>query len=216
MNQEERTERSRKSILDAALKLFSHRGFRSTSIRDIAQEAEVSTGNVYHHFTDKDAIFEQLLGQYWKAIETPDFQFNTAMAAGFPDHLEEIGRGAHEMVRKWRPYIALIYVDVVEFDGKHIRKFYSEMARRYEKFLASHREQLHLDEKLRPGVDPVSAIMLASRVFLNYFSIEILFGVPNHFGQSTEEIISELSDLLRHGILKPEATPPKRRGPSAR
>ena len=57
MNQEERSQRSRAQVLDAALALFSHQGYRATSMREIADKAGVSTGNVYHHFKDKEAIF---------------------------------------------------------------------------------------------------------------------------------------------------------------
>ncbi len=44
--------------------------------------------------------------------------------------------------------------------------------------------------------------MLASRVFLNYFAVEILFGVRNHFGKNSEEALREIADVLRHGMLK--------------
>jgi AcrR family transcriptional regulator len=204
MNQEERSQRSRAQILEAALKLFSHQGYRATSIRDIADAAKVSTGNVYHHFADKEAIFHELLGQYWSAIENAAFPFNVALAEGFPGHLETIGHGARDMIKQWRRHIALIYVDVVEFDGKHIRRFYADMAKRFEAFLEKNKARLDLEHQLRPGVSPVSAVMLVSRVFLHYFSIEILFGVPNHFGHSTDQVVSELSDLLRYGMLRPE------------
>lgn len=202
MNQETRTQRSRKQILAAALKLFSHQGYRATSIRDIATGARLSTGNVYHHFKDKEEIFLELLNQDRAAIADPHFVFNEALAEGFPDNLEMVGYGARESVKQWRRHVALIYVDVVEFDGKHIRKFYTDMARRFESFLEAHSERLDLAQKLRPGVSPVSAVMLASRMFLHYFSIEILFGVPNHFGQSTEQVISEVADMLRYGMLR--------------
>jgi len=203
MNQEERSQRSRKQVLDAALKLFSHQGYRATSIRDIADAASVSTGNVYHHFADKEAIFHELLDQYWTAIEDATFPFNLALARGFPGDLEAIGVGARDMIKQWRHHVALVYVDVVEFEGKHIRKFYSDMAHRFEAFLEKNRESLDLEHRLRPGVSPLAAVMLVSRVFLNYFSIEILFGVPNHFGQSTEQVVTEVSDLLRYGMLRP-------------
>ncbi len=206
MQQEARSQRSRSLVLQAALKMFSSRGFRATSVRDIAAEAGVSTGNVYHHFRDKDAIFQELLDQYWRAIDDPDFPVNRAIAAGaFPDNLEELGRASRDSVLQYRPYVALIYVDVVEFEGKHIRKFYSEMARRFDTFLAQHRNTLRFDEKLRAGVSPVAAIMLAGRFFLHYFSVEILFGVPNHFGLSSDEAVRAIADILRHGMLQPKA-----------
>jgi AcrR family transcriptional regulator len=84
MNQEERSERSRAQILEAALKLFSHRGYGATSVRDIAEDAGVSKGNVYHHFTDKETIFRELLDQYFRAMSNPEFPFNRALAEGTP------------------------------------------------------------------------------------------------------------------------------------
>src|SRR5689334_6689237 len=71
MTQEERSERSRTQILDAALKLFSHRGYGATSVRDIAEAAGLSKGNVYHHFPDKESIFRALLDQYFSAMSRP-------------------------------------------------------------------------------------------------------------------------------------------------
>lgn len=205
MQQDERSRRSRVQILEAALRLFSHQGYRGTSIRDIAEAAGLSTGNVYHHFPDKETLFRTLLDQYWLAIESPEFPFNKALASGaFPDDLEALGRAARESVRQYRPYVALIYVDVVEFEGTHIRKFYASMADRFETFLAAH-GGLAVQKKLRKGVSSLSAVMLASRVFLNYFAVEILFGVPNHFGKKSDEVVKEIADVLRHGLLPASA-----------
>lgn len=204
MNQEARSERSRAQILEAALRLFSSRGYHGTSMRDIAREAKVSTGNVYHQFPDKESLFKTLLDQYWAAIESPEFPFNRALAAGaFPDDLAALARAARESVEQYRDYVSLIYVDVVEFDGSHIRKFYSDMARRFEVFLAQHRDRIALD-RLREGVHPLPAIMVASRFFLQYFAVEILFGVPNHFGRDTETALRQIVDILEFGMLKPE------------
>ena len=186
MEQDKKSEKSRTAILEAALDLFSSQGYRGTSIREIAERAGVSTGNVYHHFPDKETIFQTLLGQYWKAIESPDFPFNRALASGtFPDNLEELAAAARESVRAWRRHVALIYVDVVELSGNHIRKFYSEMASRFER-LPRERTATRCSGEIRPGVPSRPAVMLASRVFLHYFAVEILFGVPDQFGKDSD------------------------------
>jgi AcrR family transcriptional regulator len=204
MNQGERSERSRSQILRVALKLFSRRGYRATSMRDIALAAKVSTGNVYHQFPDKETIFNTLLDEYWAAIASPEFPFNMALAAGaFPGDLEALGRAARDSVAQYRPYVALIYVDVVEFEGRHIRKFYADMASRFEAFLELNRDRLNLD-RLRPGVSPTSAVMIASRLLLHYFSVELVFGVPNHFGADTDSALRQIADILSHGMLKAE------------
>ena len=203
MNQEERSERSRTQILEAALKLFSHRGYGATSVRDIAEEAGLSKGNVYHHFSDKETIFRDLLDHYFQAMSNPEFPFNRALATGtFPENLEELGRAARETVKDYREYVALIYVDVVEFDGTHIRKFYADMSRRFDSFMKKHGMEKELSGRLQDGLSPISAVMLATRIFYNYFSIEILFGVKDHFGKNTDEVVGEIARILRNGMLK--------------
>jgi len=203
MNQGERSQRSRELILESALQLFSSKGYGATSVRDIAAAAGVSTGNVYHHFTDKETIFRTLLDQYWSAIDDPNLPFNRSLASGvFPDNLEEIGRTSRELVEEYRRYVALIYVDVVEFEGSHIRKFYSEMSRRFEAFMEHSGTVAEIGKRLRPEISPVSAVMLASRFFLNFFAVEVLFGVPNHFGKDTDAVVQEIATILRHGMLR--------------
>jgi AcrR family transcriptional regulator len=204
MNQEERSARSRALVLDTALTLFSHQGYRATSMRDIAEKARISTGNVYHHFKDKESIFRELLDQYWRAIEDPEFPINRALRTGsFPENLEAIGFAARDSVASWRRHVALIYVDVVEFDGEHIRKFYTDMAGRFERFVAEHRDEIKVEGKLRPNISPGAAVMLAFRTYIQFFAVELVFGVQDHFGKSTEQTVREIADILRHGVLKP-------------
>lgn len=203
MIQEERSEKSRQQILDAALKLFSHRGYGATSVRDIAEEAGLSKGNVYHHFPDKETIFRGLLDRYFQLMSQPDFPFNRALASGsFPENLENIGLAVREVVNDYREYALLIYVDVVEFDGTHIRKFYENMADRFDAFIKSAGMGEELERKLAPGLSPVSAVMLSARIFYNYFSVEILFGVKDHFGKDTDAAVKEISRILRGGMLR--------------
>lgn len=204
LTQGEKSERSQLAILQAALQLFSNQGYRGTSIREIATEAGLSTGNVYHHFPDKEALFTTLLGQYWEAIDSPTFPFNMALAAGaFPDDLEALARAAEESVLAYRPYVKLIYIDVVEFEGIHIRKFYSEMSGRFNTFLNRRFPGDALADRLGTGFHPNTALMLASRVFLQYFAVEILFGVPQQFGMDTRSTMAEISEILRHGMFRP-------------
>ena len=202
MQREEKSERSRRQVLDAALQLFSRHGYRATSVRDIAEKAGVSTGNVYHHFPDKETIFKTLLDELWTAAETRRFPYRRALIAGqFPDNLEALGVAARDSIREFRQYFALIYVDVIEFEGTHVRKFYSDMATRYTEVLARIGGLERVASRLRPGVSPVSALMLTTRMFFSYFTIEILFNVPEPFGKDSTEIVREIADILRNGMV---------------
>ena len=55
---------------------------------------------------------------------------------------------------------------------------------------------------MAPGVDPTTGLMLASRIFLHYFAVEILFGVPEQFGEDSPAAVKQISDILRHGLLR--------------
>jgi AcrR family transcriptional regulator len=202
MQQEERSERSRTALLDAALTLFSSQGYRATSVRDIAERAGTSTGSVYHHFRDKEAIFRTLLEQFWAATALPDFPLMRVYEEGaFPDDLPAIGRAAQETISTWRPYVALIYVDVVEFEGRHIHRFYADLAAAYEKFL-TRRADLNIPGRIREGIPPAVAMVLTTRIFVYYAVVERLFGVPNHYGISGEEATRIIADVLTNGIAR--------------
>jgi AcrR family transcriptional regulator len=201
MQREERSERSRRQVLDAALELFSHRGYRATTVREIADEAGVSTGNVYHHFPDKEALFRTLLDEFWRITESKRYPYTRALLGGrFPDDIEQLGVAARESVREFRPYIALIYVDVIEFDGTHIRKFYSQMGERYTAILGDEALE-RIRARMRPAVSPISALLLTTRIFFNYFIIQILFNVSEPYGKDSAMVVGEIADILRNGML---------------
>src|SRR6185295_11028118 len=158
----------------------------------------VSTGNVYHHFSDKETIFRTLLDEFWQITVTKRYPFIRALVGGqFPDDIEQLGVAARDSVREFRQYVALIYVDVIEFDGTHIRKFYSDMGQRISATLGEEAMQ-RIASRLRPNVSPVSALLLTARIFFNYYTIEILFNVPEPFGKNSAQIVEEIADILRN------------------
>jgi AcrR family transcriptional regulator len=206
MRQEQRSERSRAAILEAALELFSHRGYGATAVRDIAERAGVSTGAVYHQFPDKEALFLALLEDFWAITERPDFPIQRALEQGaFPDNLPAIADAAEEVAVLWRRHIALIYVDVVEFDGRHIQRFYSGLRERFEAFVAQHPGREALERRMRPGIPAALGLLIASRLFIYYFSVERLFGVPEQFGVGRNEAVAAMAAILRTGMIAPEA-----------
>ena len=201
MQREERSERSQRHVLDAALQLFAHRGYRATTMRDIAEAAKVSTGAVYHHFSDKETIFRALLEEFSAITASKRYPFTRALLTGhFPDDIEQLGQAARESVSEFRDYVAMIYVDVIEFEGTHIQKFYGDMGRRIGEVLGPEALE-RIRSRMRPNVPPISALLLTARIFFNYFSIEILFNVAEPFGKDSATVVREIADILRNGML---------------
>jgi AcrR family transcriptional regulator len=54
-----RAQQTRAAIAEAALALFRERGFDATTMRDIARQAGVSTGNAYYYFASKEELVQE-------------------------------------------------------------------------------------------------------------------------------------------------------------
>ena len=52
---------TRQQILDSSLRLFSQRGFASTTVRDIAREVGITDAAIYYHFDSKRELLEALV-----------------------------------------------------------------------------------------------------------------------------------------------------------
>ena len=60
----------RRQILDAAVRVFARQGFHSTRVSDIADEAGVAYGLVYHYFRSKDQMLNELFSERWSLLLT--------------------------------------------------------------------------------------------------------------------------------------------------
>ncbi len=54
-----------KIIIDAALKVFSRKGYADTRMADIAREADMSYGLIYHYFENKEKLFDAIVEEWW-------------------------------------------------------------------------------------------------------------------------------------------------------
>ena len=58
----------RRLILDAAIRVFARQGFHATRVSDIADEAGVAYGLVYHYFPSKDEVLNELFSARWSLL----------------------------------------------------------------------------------------------------------------------------------------------------
>lgn len=57
----EEAEQTRQNLLDAALRVFSRKGYEVARLQDIAAEADVTRGAIYHHFGSKSELYTALV-----------------------------------------------------------------------------------------------------------------------------------------------------------
>jgi TetR/AcrR family transcriptional regulator, fatty acid metabolism regulator protein len=121
-------EEKRRRILEAAVRAFARKGYHACRVGEIASEAGVAYGLVYHYFTSKDEILETIFRDTWT-------QMLTAIEA-----VEEDGVPASEQLRKvgaivlrtWRRDPDLVRVLVREVTrSQHIQREVEEIELAY-------------------------------------------------------------------------------------
>jgi AcrR family transcriptional regulator len=122
-------EATRMGIEEAAMSLFLEQGYHATSMRQIAERADLALGGIYNHFSSKDEIFEAIVVDkhpYKKILplviavewKTPEQFFRSA----FHIVIRELGE---------RPeFINLMFIELIEFKGKHGSAVLREVAPR--------------------------------------------------------------------------------------
>ena len=58
----------RRQILDAAVRVFARQGFHTCRVADIADEAGVAYGLVYHYFRSKEEVLDTLFTERWDIL----------------------------------------------------------------------------------------------------------------------------------------------------
>ncbi len=82
----ERKEKTRRSLLDAAIKVFARQGYHKTLISDIVAEAQVGQGTFYRNFTDKRQIFSELKDEFIISLLTEFSEMNAHLPSDFESY----------------------------------------------------------------------------------------------------------------------------------
>ena len=62
-------EEKRRQLLDAAVRVFARKGFHGSRVGDIAEEAGVAHGLLYHYFKSKDDVLEAVFHENWNLLQ---------------------------------------------------------------------------------------------------------------------------------------------------
>lgn len=103
-------EEKRRRILDAAVRVFARRGFHASRVGDIAEEAGVAHGLLYHYFASKDEVLQTVFRENWDEL-LKRFEQVEASAEPADDKLRGIVK---ILLRTWRNDPDLVTVMVRE------------------------------------------------------------------------------------------------------
>jgi TetR/AcrR family fatty acid metabolism transcriptional regulator len=103
-------EQKRKVILDAAVRVFARSGYHGSRVGDIAAEAGVAHGLLYHYFASKEEVLQTVFRENWGELIA---RFRAVEDADEPAP-EKLAGIAKILLRTWRNDPALVTVMVRE------------------------------------------------------------------------------------------------------
>lgn len=145
-------------ILEAALRVFTQKGYHAAAVDDIAFDAATSKGGIYHHFPSKQAIFLALLDRTAALLRS---KVEGALAAE-QDPIVRAEVALRVVLETFAAHRTLARLFFVESLGAG-REFHERMLALRADFCAL--IQSHLDEAVRAGAIPPLDTTLASRVW---------------------------------------------------
>ncbi len=156
--QQARSATRQQKILDAALQVFSRRGYKDTAVDDIALEAETSKGGVYFHFPNKQAIFLTLVDRMSRLLLS---RAEEAMSAE-RDPIAKLDAALLVVLRTFATHRTLARLFLVEALGAG-REFNRKMSDIHIEF--ARLIERHLDEAVDQGVIPPLDTRLAGQAW---------------------------------------------------
>jgi TetR/AcrR family fatty acid metabolism transcriptional regulator len=121
-------EEKRRRILEAAVRAFARKGYHACRVGEIASEAGVAYGLVYHYFTSKDEILETIFRDTWTQMLTA---IQAVEEEGLPA-ADQLRKVAAIVLRTWKRDPDLVRVLVREVTrSPHIQREVEEIEQAY-------------------------------------------------------------------------------------
>ncbi|HWB69293.1 MAG TPA: TetR/AcrR family transcriptional regulator [Solirubrobacterales bacterium] len=187
----------RRQILDAAIRVFARQGFHSTRVSDIADEAGVAYGLVYHYFRSKDEVLNELFSERWSlllaAIEETDGTDAPPRAK-----LEAVADFIVESYRHDPELMKVIIVEVTRAANSFGRTHLAEIRRAYDS-IAKIVADGQAVGAFRGDIDPTFASMSfygAIEQLLSGWIFELTPASDRDFEQARELVVATICDGL--------------------
>ena len=193
-------ERTRIQIEDAAIELFIEQGYHATSMRQIADRADLALGGIYNHFKSKDEIFEAIVVDKhpYKRILPLILE---AEGEKMEDFLSNAARIVIKELTSQNYYIKLMMIEIAEFNGVHGAALIKEMA---PKMLPVFERIIKTRKNLRI-VNPALLMRTFIGMVISYMITDMLISNSMLNKLMPKNPIDAYVDVYMYGIVKSEA-----------
>lgn len=189
---------SRKDRIVASAKiLFARKGFAATGLREIADKAGVSLGNIYNYFKNKEHIFDEI----FDPREITDLLAETFVEVvdEFPFNLDKAILSIKRIVDSNIEMYRLAFIDLIEFGGKYTNRMMEYIIDFGKSFFI---EKLTAESEGGTLKDLDYDFLSGYFIFsvINFFSISHILPALRINSISDKEISEILSDVVLNGI----------------
>jgi AcrR family transcriptional regulator len=199
------SEERRQQLIEVALRLFSQKGFRGTTTRDIAHAAGVNEAIIFRHFDTKEDLYAAILT--FKSIETNVAQWGEELSesANRNDDEQFFSALATKIMQHHRDdpmFLRLMLYSALE--GHPLAQCFSEReVRPVQEFLRTYISRRQREGAFRAG-DPAAAVRAFVGALIYHVLATELFGFE--FQKiSDQTAIKNIVSLFLHGIRQTQA-----------
>jgi TetR/AcrR family fatty acid metabolism transcriptional regulator len=192
----------RRAILDAAVRVFAREGFHSARVSDVADEAGVAYGLVYHYFDSKDEMLNELFSERWALLLAASREADRELATP----REKLGAVAGFIIDSYRhdpELMKVIIVEVTRAANSFGRTHLPEIQEAYE-VVQKIVTDAQATGSFRDDVSPDFAAMLfygAIEQLLSGWIFEIVPGSPEDYERAKTLVVETIC-----GGLEPRAS----------
>ena len=176
--------------------LFAQKGYRATTVREIADAAGILSGSLYHHFDSKESIGDEILSGFMSQV-LADYRAAVASAGDPRAVLEQIVRSTSVTLARHRAALAMLQNDWSYFSAQPRFAYLRKALREIERIWIT---QLGLG--IQSGV--FRADLDAK---LTYRLLRDVLWIPAQWrrtgGYSTDQVVDGFLRLLFDGITSP-------------
>jgi TetR/AcrR family transcriptional regulator, cholesterol catabolism regulator len=187
-----RSER-RAHLVVLAGELFAQKGYRATTVREIADAAGILSGSLYHHFDSKESIGDEILSSFINEV-LADYRGAVASAANPRAVLEQIVRSTSRTLARHRAALAMLQNDWSYFAALPRFAYLPRALREIERIWVTQLELGKESGLFRADLD----------VKLTYRLLRDVLWIPEQWrrtrGYSTDQVVDGFLQILFDGI----------------
>lgn len=116
----------RNSIVESAIAEFFHNGFQKANMRRIADSSNITVGNIYRYYRNKEELFNEILLPAQRAIDDLE-SFDKKLHVTKIDSEEDVDQLVQYVINVLKPYTREVFIMIYNSEGTHYQQVKSQL-----------------------------------------------------------------------------------------